>query len=549
MERPHIDSIPEETRQYVEAVQSSETIESAQENLPENENLTSEAAANAKENTNSENSDNTESDTVLVRAEKLGEIESINDEANDEIQNVKFETTQAEVQNEPENQTLNEEAEKDSSQNYIRINQVVVSEDNEIEINQSQITVAESDPNLYDVIIVGAGIAGASAAYHLKKTCSKLRILVIEAKNRVGGRTQTVDLKCSEDGTKSKWDVGGQWVTDTQTNITRILNELEIETYKQYDSGRKVLEANGKLITYNSSIPKVSLLSLLDLQLMMMKISSTAKKINTLNPFENAQFATSLDLTNLDQYMVSKAFGSATSRSIIDPAIRVIFGTEMSQLNSLYGAMYVKSGGGSIENLALTDKGCSQEKRVKGGTQQISEKLLAKSGLLNDTDLLLNTALVEVKQNAGEKNTIVELTTKNAQTGEVLNLKAKRVISSMPINQYIHVNFSPELPAHKRHVFENCQMGNLIKFVVTYKTTFWRSYGFSGEVVTDGSVIWTNEKVFKKNGKFENLEAPTLGPISCIFDGTNSEGYPALVGFIGGRGSLEWTGKSSQIFF
>lgn len=42
----------------------------------------------------------------------------------------------------------------------------------------------------FDVIIVGAGIAGLSAAYTLKKKASSLKILILEARNRVGGKTQ-----------------------------------------------------------------------------------------------------------------------------------------------------------------------------------------------------------------------------------------------------------------------------------------------------------------------------------------------------------------------
>lgn len=39
-----------------------------------------------------------------------------------------------------------------------------------------------------DVLIVGAGIAGATAAYYLKKKSPELNVMVIEAKDRVGGK-------------------------------------------------------------------------------------------------------------------------------------------------------------------------------------------------------------------------------------------------------------------------------------------------------------------------------------------------------------------------
>ena len=106
---------------------------------------------------------------------------------------------------------------------------------------------------VYDVIIIGAGLSGTSAGYYLKKGNKDLKILVIEAKNRTGGRTQTIELNTSK-GTKTKFDCGGQWVTDTQIYVTEIIKELKLETYKQYDDGTNILETNGSIVKYKSKI-------------------------------------------------------------------------------------------------------------------------------------------------------------------------------------------------------------------------------------------------------------------------------------------------------
>lgn len=66
--------------------------------------------------------------------------------------------------------------------------------------------------NFYDVIIIGAGLSGLSAGYYLNKADKNIRLLIIETKDRVGGRTQTVQLKSSKNGCSNTWDVGGQWV-------------------------------------------------------------------------------------------------------------------------------------------------------------------------------------------------------------------------------------------------------------------------------------------------------------------------------------------------
>lgn len=171
-------------------------------------------------------------------------------------------------------------------------------------------------------------------------------------------------MKCSEDNQKAKWDLGGQWVTDTQVNITRILNELNLETYVQFDTGKKILETTGKVVSYSSSIPNVSYLSLLDLQLMLNKINWNAKKAPTLRPFANLQFATKMDSLNLEQWLLSSSF-SSTSRSIVEAACRTIFGLEMNQVNALFANMFFNSAG-SFETLTLCHPGCAQEKKIKG---------------------------------------------------------------------------------------------------------------------------------------------------------------------------------------
>jgi monoamine oxidase len=118
-------------------------------------------------------------------------------------------------------------------------------------------------------------------------------------------------------------------------------------------------------------------------------------------------------------------------------------------------------------------------RKVKGGTQQISEKLLEQVLSHSKEDkFILNTALEEVKQNKQEN--LVCITTRNTQTGKMQVFKGKKVISSIPINQYISIKFDPELPTYKRNFHKFSQMGNYVKFIVTYKENFWRKNGYSG---------------------------------------------------------------------
>ena len=192
--------------------------------------------------------------------------------------------------------------------------------------------------------------------------------------------------------------------------------------------------------------------------------------------------------------------------------------------------------------------------KVKGGTQQISQKCLdfvlsSSDQDKNSAKLMLNTAMLHVTQVDGE----VEVLTQQTATGERRTFRAKKVISSIPINQYTNVSFTPELPYYKFNFFKFVQMGNYMKFIVTYKTPFWRNSGKSGESTYDGSVRWLTQEKFEEAYRSEmkspgfNRKLPKYGAVCESFDGSNEDDEPALVGFIASEVAVEWGDMSEEL--
>ena len=77
--------------------------------------------------------------------------------------------------------------------------------------------------NRYDVVIIGAGISGLACARKLKDLGKN--VLVLEAKERIGGRLHSV--KCEDE----TFDLGASWIHGIENNpIWEITQTNKIET-------------------------------------------------------------------------------------------------------------------------------------------------------------------------------------------------------------------------------------------------------------------------------------------------------------------------------
>lgn len=95
----------------------------------------------------------------------------------------------------------------------------------------------------YDVVVVGAGIAGLSAAYELHKRNEN--VLVLEQGNIIGGRmgTQTYD--------EIPLDLGAKFLVPFYTHILQTAKELRVPT-RSISANNYAIERNGKINVCNT---------------------------------------------------------------------------------------------------------------------------------------------------------------------------------------------------------------------------------------------------------------------------------------------------------
>src|SRR2546430_3558299 len=130
-----------------------------------------------------------------------------------------------------------------------------------------------------DVAVVGAGLAGLTAARRLVD--AGLEPLVVEARDRVGGRTLNHDI-----GDGKVVEVGGQWVGPTQRRMLALSGEVGVETFPTYDEGENVIEWRGENKRYRGAIPRINPAILADVAQAQVRLDRMARRVPPGAPWE-----------------------------------------------------------------------------------------------------------------------------------------------------------------------------------------------------------------------------------------------------------------------
>ena len=320
-----------------------------------------------------------------------------------------------------------------------------------------------------DVIIVGAGLSGLIVADEL--TRAGLRVKILEAQDRVGGRT--LDYH-SSDGTVV--EMGGQWIGPGQTEILALCNELGLETHNTYDQGESLYRSTtGAVKRYKEKIP-CGLLASLDLLYAIRKLNSLSKGIPATEP-GRAEQARWLDERSIGTW-IDDNLKTAEGKALVRTAIKAVY-AENAELISLLDLLATVAGaGGKIEQV-LSD---AQTTRIIQGPQAISKRLAARlppGSLVLDRKVL---SIGELRKGLGASGATLS-SGFEVQCASEECFAAPVVVLTPPRPLLCQINFEPRLPTEMLQYYRRQPMGSVIKYNVIYPSPFWRKEGLTGAMI------------------------------------------------------------------
>lgn len=300
---------------------------------------------------------------------------------------------------------------------------------------------------MYDIIIIGAGLSGITAADYLLKYNNNYKILLLEARDRLGGRTETIKYN------NISMDLGGQWISDKHTNILKYIKKFSLKLIDQYYD--ESMESNlVECIGYKN--PKLEKKVKEEIDIFFKIISKLSNTIDLNKPWEH-KYAKYWDIVSVKEY-INLNIINIKAKKEIKLFIQTVFACDIKDISFLYFLFYIKSGGG-IKSLG-DGKNSSQKWTIQGGMQQLSKLIL--DNIKKNIVIYFNSPVIKI-----EKNTVYTPT-------QIFNFK--KIIFALSPPLITSIQFNPPLPQYKINLCSSYISGNAIKIIIIYKKAFWSQF-------------------------------------------------------------------------
>jgi monoamine oxidase len=389
------------------------------------------------------------------------------------------------------------------------------------------------------VVVVGAGLAGLSAAYRLKQ--AGINAEVHEASDRVGGRCWTLRGFFADGQMVER---GGELIDQSHFAMRNLANELGFKLDNLLAAEARGTEQSNWFDGARYSYEEATA----DIKEAWQKIHKDVSAASYPTTFETStQRGRELDAMSIVDWINETFEGGVNSKigQLLDVAYNIEYGAESSEqssLNLLYLLAY--SGQGNLRIF-----GPSNEKyHVVGGNDQVTAKL----GQLLASQITTGSQLTAIRVTAGGR---WELTFEQGAATKVVT--ADRVVLALPFSILrSSVTFSKAgWERLKETAIREQGMGTNSKLHVQFTSRPWRGQGYNGETFSDRGYQNTWEVSRAQAGASGILVNYTGGKIGASFGSGTPESraqqflaqaepvLPGITKAYNGRAALEfWPG-------
>jgi monoamine oxidase len=259
-----------------------------------------------------------------------------------------------------------------------------------------------------DVIVIGAGFAGLRAARDL--TEAGRRVVVLEARDRLGGRTWTRPFG----GDGAPVEVGGAWFTPEQVEIPRELDRYGLETRTYAGPKRVRWRTGGEL---REALP-VPFEEISELERAMVTIARDAERVRA---------DTLGDVASLSCTEYISRLGVPVATADFLAAWWVMIGGTHPDRGAVIDALAAIAGHGGVTGLLTTLRFAPQS-----GWTAVAQAMGA------SLDVRLGAEVVAVRQDDDGVDAVVA-------DGTVV--RGAKAVVAVPVNVLPNIAFDPPLPA------------------------------------------------------------------------------------------------------
>lgn len=315
-----------------------------------------------------------------------------------------------------------------------------------------------------DVVIIGAGPSGLSAARQLR--AAGRSVAVLEARDRVGGRTWTESV----DG--AMLELGGQWISPDQTALAGLVDELGLQTFQRYRTGDSVYIApDGTRKRYQGDRLPAAESTVAEIDRLVEQLDKFAAEIGVTAPWAHPR-ARELDTISLHRWLRDES-DDAEARAAVAHFLAGGMLTKPAHAFSVLQAVLMAASAGSFSN--LVDEDFILDRRVVGGMQLVSQRMAQQLG----DDVVLSAPVRTLRWS--EDGVTAE--------SDRVRVDAQYAVMAVPPNLYSRVDFDPPLPGRQHQMHQHQSMGLVIKVHAVYDKPFWREEGLSGTCFSPAATV------------------------------------------------------------